>query len=320
MNYYVTLFDSHYLTRGICLYESLVKCSKTDFRLVVIAMNDKCAELLNRLSLQKMIVVPLSDFEDEELLSVKMTRSRAEYCWSSTAKSIIYVFDNFNAKECTYIDADIMFFEDPEILIKQIPEDKSVMITEHRYTLEYDQTTTSGKYCVQFMYFKRDNNGLKALYWWKDRCIEWCGSQTTDGKMGDQMYLDDWMERFEGIYEMENLGGGIAPWNVQQYKFNLVNDKIEFYHMNSKETGNVIFYHFHAIEFFDKDVVRLCPAFYWIPDTAISCIYKYYIRQLHEICDKYEIVDISYSNADIFRSDENKLCHEKNFYNFSLFL
>ncbi len=320
MKYYVTLFDSHYLTRGLCLYDSLCNCCVDDFTLVVITMDEECNRVLKALGLDKMTVVSLDEFEDDELLSVKSSRSKAEYCWSSTAKSIIYVLEKFDAEDCTYIDADIMFFSDPEEILNQIPKDKSVMITEHRYTPEYDQSGASGKYCVQFMFFRKDENGLKALYWWKDRCIEWCGAVPTDGKMGDQMYLNDWPDRFDGIYVMEHLGGGIAPWNVQQYSFTDENNKIRFYHKESESSGNVVFYHFHAIEFFNKDVVRLCPAYYHLPDTSIAFLYKEYVRRINKVINTVDLHDGVYSNSGSFRDGVDNLQHDKNFYNFSLFL
>ncbi|MFN3270416.1 MAG: hypothetical protein ACK42G_07510, partial [Candidatus Kapaibacteriota bacterium] len=42
----------------------------------------------------------------------------------------------------------------------------------------------------------------------------------------DQLYLDDWTERFKGVHVMKHLGGGLAAWNVQQYEFKNENEKI----------------------------------------------------------------------------------------------
>ena len=33
--------------------------------------------------------------------------------------------------------------------------------------------------------------GLKALKWWRDRCLEWCYARIEDGKFGDQFYIED---------------------------------------------------------------------------------------------------------------------------------
>jgi hypothetical protein len=55
-----------------------------------------------------------------------------------------------------YLDADLYFFNDPKILIKELGND-DLLITEHRYTKKYDQSFNSGKYCVQFMIFKNNS-------------------------------------------------------------------------------------------------------------------------------------------------------------------
>lgn len=322
MKYYVTLFDSKYMLRGMTLYESLIKHSKEEFLLVVIAFDDVCYRKLVELNLPAAEIVLIDDFEDDELRTVKPTRTRAEYCWTCTAKSILYVFDKYECEECTYIDSDVCFFADPQILLDEAYE-YSVMITEHRYTPEYDQTEISGKYCVQFMYFKNDKKGLETLTWWKDRCIEWCGAIPQDGKLGDQKYLDDWVDRFSSVHEMQNLGGGIAPWNVQQYTFFEKDGVIRYKHISSQNVnGVVVFYHFHQINFFDKDVVKLTSAYYRIPDTAVALIYKTYIRLMMGVRRKYclEIIDDQNRKEEIYRSDIDRLQHERNLYNISLFV
>ena len=322
MKYYVTLFDSKYMLRGMTLYESLIKHSKEEFLLVVIAFDDVCYRKLVELNLPAAEIVLIDDFEDDELRTVKPTRTRAEYCWTCTAKSILYVFDKYECEECTYIDSDICFFADPQILLDETDE-YSVMITEHRYTPEYDQTEISGKYCVQFMYFKNDKKGLETLTWWKDRCIEWCGAIPQDGKLGEQKYLDDWIDRFSSVHEMQNLGGGIAPWNVQQYTFFEKDGVIRYKHISSQNVnGVVVFYHFHQINFFDKDVVKLTSAYYRIPDTAVALIYKTYIRLMMGVRRKYclEIIDDQNRKEEIYRSDIDRLQHERNLYNISLFV
>lgn len=319
--HYVTLFDSKYLLRGLALYESLCLTTK-NFVLHMIAFDPECYEKLTSLNLKNADIISLEEFEDEELLSVKETRSKGEYCWTSTAKSILYVLDKEQCSDCTYLDSDLYFFHDPEFLIAEIPKEKSVLITEHRYTPEYDQTEVSGKYCVQFMFFKNDEKGRNALTWWKDRCIEWCYATPEDGKLGDQKYLDDWMVRFEGIHELRHLGGGIAPWNIQQYNFYREDTGIKFFHQKTGIRDNVIFYHFHRLEFFEQDVVRLTSDLYKIPSSGLHTIYKDYIRKCAGLCYKYNLYDNIHlwRNESTYFSDVETMFYDKNFFAHSLFL
>ena len=214
---FCTLFDSNYLSRGIACYRSLEK-HYGDFHLYIFAFDEKSYSILKKLEFKKATIISLKEFEDEELLTVKPTRSIAEYCWTSTSSTILYVLKNFNVDNCTYIDSDIFFYSSPKEIFDEMG-DKSILLTEHRYSPRYNKELKAGKYCVQFVTFKNDERGLKALNWWRDRCIEWCYNRFEDGKFGDQLYLDDWTERFEGVHVMQNLGGGLAAWNIQQYKF-----------------------------------------------------------------------------------------------------
>lgn len=320
-NYFVTLFDSHYLSRGLILYESL-KGVADNFHLFILAIDEICFEKLSRLNLEETTIISMKDFEDEELKRIKEERLRSEFCWSCTAKSILYVLKKYNVPSCTYIDSDLCFFEDPQILLDEMDESKNVMITEHRYTTEYDQEDVSGKYCVQFMNFKNNEEGHRVLQWWSDRCIEWCYAIPEEGKCGDQKYLDDWVKRFHGVHELQHLGGGVAPWNVQQYSFKSINKQIYLSCIEDSKQFPLVFYHFHKLVFFDKDVVKLTSAFYQIPDTAISFIYKKYVRLSDYVCNKYELWESSnvWRNEEIYKSDINKLKHEHHYYNYSLFL
>lgn len=319
---FVTLFDSAYLLRGLALYESLVQL-KIDFTLYVIAFDEDCFNKLKSYSLEHMVVISLEEFEDPELLEVKPTRSKGEYCWTCSAKSILYILNTYDVDMCTYIDSDLYFFNDPKTLIGELSEKESVLITEHRYSSYCEHSIVNGKYCVQFMTFKKDTNGMKVLNWWKDRCLEWCYARSEDGKFGDQKYLDDWCERFEGVHELQHIGGGVAPWNVNQYTFSKSEECIMQKELASGNELPLIFYHYHGMELFDKDVVRLAPKGYLLPDTAITYIYKKYIKTLDELCNKYGLWDNRkvYRLEKTFNSDDmDALMHESNFYHYSLFV
>lgn len=268
---FCTLFNSYYLSRGLALYRSLEEhCSR--FHLYIYAFDDLSFEILHSLNLKHATIISLTELEDSTLLSVKPLRSVGEYCWTCTPSAIKHAIDTYNLDACTYLDADLYFFSDPSVLIEEIGN-KSVLITEHRYTPEYDQSATSGIFCVQFMTFKNDIYGINVLNWWREACIDWCYARFEDGKFGDQKYLDDWPTRFKKVHVLENLGGGVAPWNVQQY--DLANGDI-----------NVIFYHFHALKFLKKNRVDLGG--YRISIQVLCDIYNPYLSHLESIENELE--------------------------------
>lgn len=271
---YCTLFDSLYLSRALTMYDSLQRnCS--DFNLYIFPFDDKSEQILRNLKLQGVIIISLSDFENEDLLKVKGSRSKGEYCWTCTPSIILFCIERFNLTHCTYIDADLYFFSDPNILVDEMG-DKSVLITEHRYTKRYDQSATSGIYCVQFITFKNDQNGLAALKWWSERCLEWCYARFEDGKFGDQKYLDDWTERFAGIHVLRHLGGGVAPWNVQQYEI-LKTDQDLFLKVMTELT-KLVFYHFHYVKSYENNQIDLGN--FKLSKAVLVNIYQPYLTKL----------------------------------------
>jgi hypothetical protein len=274
---YCTLFDSNYLTRGLAMYESLKKHSDS-FHLYIFAFDDRSNELLRRLNLEFVTVVSLQEFEDESLLAIKDSRSAGEYCWTCTPSIIKYSIEQYGLDSCTYLDADLYFFANPAVLIEEMGE-KSVLITEHGYTPEYDQSATSGIYCVQFMTFKNDTNGMNVLNWWRESCNAWCYARFEDGKFGDQKYLDDWTTRFDGVHVLQHLGGGVAPWNIQQYKL-------------EEKPFELVFYHFHNFKFLNGGKIDL--GIYKLKKSNLKFLYTPYVKHLFSIMKHLEVFGESY--------------------------
>ena len=283
MNYFCTLFDSNYLARGMAMYESLLQhCNQ--FTLYVFAFDERCRQLLHQLNLKNIVVISLEEFEDDKLLAIKKGRSKTEYCWTCTPSIILYCLKTYNIPVCTYLDADLYFFAAPDILLSELGQD-SVIITEHRYSPEYDLSIVSGKYCVQFMTIKHSEPGLRVLNWWRDACIEWCYNRHEKGKFGDQQYLDHWPTSFSGVHELQNLGGGVAPWNSQQYLFSKDdNDRFVGTKISTKDKFFVVFYHFHGFKIYSDGTVDLGP--YKLDTALINTIYKTYINHLVKIIKK----------------------------------
>jgi hypothetical protein len=315
MFYFITLFDKNYLSRGLALYQSLVEhCD--NFLLYILAMDTETEEYFKQENADNRTIISLSQIEAfyTELVEIKKERSRAEYCWTLTSYSIQYAIKNYNLESCTYIDADMFFYSDPKVLIEEAGNN-SVIITEHRYTPEYDQTKTSGKYCVQFMYFKNDVYGSEVLEWWRQRCKEWCYAKFDDGKFGDQKYLDDWTTRFKGVYVLRHIGCGIAPWNMQQYEFFIRENKIIVSDEITKEQRELIFVHYHGLKkIIHHGEIAWYLGSYNISNNYKNVLYKSYINKLLNIEKELEsnLVSPVYNENIILQKEPFLLFYIKN--------
>jgi hypothetical protein len=287
---FCTLFDTHYFSRGLALYYSL-EMNCPDFHIYIFAFDQKAYDILSGMDLKKATIISLKDFEDEELLRIKPTRSVAEYCWTCTSSTILYVLQKYNVDSCTYLDADLFFYSSPAPLFDEMGKD-SILITEHRYSPQYNKEIKAGKYCVQFIMFRNNLDGLAALKWWRERCIEWCYARYEDGKFGDQLYLDDWTERFTGVHVLQHLGGGLAAWNIQQYSFQTLNNKIIGTVIATGNKFEAVFYHFHYFKFFTNGKIELGRR--TLTENVLNTFYKPYIRFLEEIKSKISIVNNSF--------------------------
>ncbi len=286
------------------MLESLKKFQK-NARLYVFAFDQNCFEILKKINDPNIIPISLNEFEDSELLKVKSTRSRAEYCWTSTPSTIKYVFDNFKEAECTYLDADLLFLNSPEIILKELKENQSVLITPHFYTKEYDQSTERGIYCVQFMHFKNQADSYKVLSDWRKDCLAWCYARVEEGKFGDQKYLDYWEKKYNCIHSLSIKQLCLAPWNIQQFK--LEKNKEDFWVLD-KQTGSKtkpVFFHFHGVKLYEKNNWIPAPKSYRIGSDFLSWFYKPYAEQLLKIDESLKgLINPKYGSLNQYYFDK----------------
>ncbi len=241
MRVYCTYFDHHYLPRGLALYESLCRAGG-GFELWVLCLSDACRTWLENQALPGLRLVHLPDLEaaDPELLAVKPTRTIVEYYFTSTPCLVRYVLNQADAVDLvTYLDSDLYFFRDPEPVFDEIG-DRSVAIIPHRFGPAYRHLESTGIYNVGWVTFRRDAHGLACLNWWRDRCLEWCYDRAEEGRYGDQKYLDQWPERFQGVAVLKNKGANLAPWNLGNFTLSHRAGRVWV------EEDELVFFHYHG--------------------------------------------------------------------------
>lgn len=266
MEHYVTLFDSLFLPQGIALHTSMERHVK-DYTLWILCVDDQAHEILYKLNLPNVRLLQLSKLETADLLTVKPLRTKGEYCWTLTPFAPRFVFEaDVNVTRVTYLDADLWFRKNPAAIFREFESSgKQVLITDHAYAPQYDQSATSGQYCVQFMTFNRDGGEI-VRKWWEERCVEWCFARFENGKFGDQKYLDDWPERFiNTVHVMQNKEWILAPWSAARYPY-----------------GNSILWHFHDVRVANKsnNIQTVVWYGYLIPKETKNNIYVNYFKDL----------------------------------------
>jgi hypothetical protein len=268
------------------MYESLLACTE-EFHLYIFAFDDISLRILDELKLQKVTVISLHEFETQEQLEVKGVRSRAEYCWTCTPSTISYILYNYDIPCCTYLDSDLFFYSDPSVLIEEMFSfNKNVLITEHGFSplAKLYEKKRAGRFCVQFVTFTREQNSLDVLEKWRLQCIEWCYARHEDGRFGDQKYLDEWPDKYKNVHILKHLGGGVAPWNLQQYRFNINGKTITGIVKKTGSDFKVIFYHFQYVKFLERGYYDI--GWYLITLKLKRLFYFPYIKKIEEIEDR----------------------------------
>ena len=270
IEHFVTLFDSRFLLLGLTLHASLQKVAP-DSHLWVICIDELVDEQIKKLNLENISTIPLWTIETDELKKVKPTRTVGEYCWTLTPFAPKAVFDMApDAERVTYLDSDLFFFSNPDKFFYEFESSKKhVLITEHAYAPELDRTSQSGRFCVQFMTFRRTQESFGVMKWWQDRCIEWCFDRNEDGKFGDQKYLDQWPKLFPNeVHILSQVDKTLAPWNVDYFLSQYPVDHTP------------VFYHFQSFRIVSDKLARLYVGVS-LSDNAFR-LYKYYLIAINK--------------------------------------
>ena len=291
MEHFVTLFNILFLPQGLALHMSMERHVR-EYMLWILCVDDETYKVLGHLDLPNVRRLKLSDLETPELLDVKPGRTIGEYCWTLTPFAPRFVFEtDSSVKRVTYIDADLWFRKQPEPIFNELDASgKYILITDHAYAPEYDQSATSGQYCVQFMTFKL-NRGEAVRKWWEERCVDWCFARYEEGKFGDQKYLDDWPERFgDLVHVLRNKELALAPWNASRFPY-----------------GSAVFYHFHGLRLVSEFQAEIGN--YFLPDGLKHNIYLPYCSDLRNALQQLEKVGVT------FQSQTDSIGFAKRYYN-----
>ena len=213
--HFCTLFDKGFLFKGLALHDSLMRHT-SDFTLWILCMDEESHTTLTKLSLRNVRLLTLRDVEDEELKIAKKNRSPRKYCFTLSPSLPLYILKNNNVESIAYLDADLYFFNSPEVVYEEMGDGSIMIIPQHLGPTRKDKEKEVGKYNVGMLIFRKDKNGLACLEWWREQCLLYCDDQIKPGHYDDQKFLDYFEEKFKGVYVLKNRGANLAPWNIER--------------------------------------------------------------------------------------------------------
>jgi len=286
---FCTLFDSNYLLKGVAMLRTL-KQHCPGAHVHVLCMDEQTQTILTQLGMPYITCIPLSKLEDDALLAAKKDRSVAEYCWTLSSSLPWYVLQhNPQIDFITYVDSDLLFYSPVQPLFDEIGA-SSVAIIEHRFTPRLQHLEVNGRFCVEWVSFRRDVEGMACLERWRQQCIEWCYYRLEDKRMGDQKYLDEWPQRYASLHILQHVGAGVAPWNYAQYRFDQ--------NLQGQITVNgvpLLFYHFHQFQLLDNGKFDRLSTFYTSECQEPLTVYEAYETTLRSTLQDVRVVAPGFS-------------------------
>lgn len=280
---FCTLFDMRYATRALAMLESLEERCSAPKAITILAMDDQVPQLLAKLGRPDWKILHVPDLSDTELNELERTRPRREFCWTCAPALVHHMITaSPEADLVIYVDADLLFFDDPVVLLEELGERGNILIHEHRFSpdrIDYEQS--SGRFNVGFVAIRVGEEARACIARWRGQVIERCELDPDNGYCGDQGYLNEWPERYPGLRVMRNIGGGVAPWNLNSY---CIDGDPAAPRVNGIP---MIFFHYHAFRTVAVGRfghVAAMPAWgYDIPASIRRLLFADYARRLRRL-------------------------------------
>ncbi len=281
---YCTVYSKEYVYMGLILYNSLLKYDQ-DFYLYIFFMDDEALEIMKSMNLERAVLISLKDVEaeDQELSYTKNSRTDKEYSWTIKGSAMLYLLKHMaDLEHIVWLDGDLKFLSDPQPIFDEF-EKCSILLTEEKYTGPYEYLSKIyGVYQLGFIGFKRDENAIECLKWYRERLLEWCYENPDEGKWSDQRYAVDWPVRYKNVGIVQNLGVNLTPFILYRFQ---QEGKCLVHRMEDgvyTDDTKIIFFHYYGFKYYDGNEFDLCRHWAKFSDDTLSILYLDYIYSVNE--------------------------------------
>jgi hypothetical protein len=286
-HYYCSTFSKGYAYRGLLLYNSLLRWDQ-DFHFFIICLDDEVKKLYDQMNLKNATLLSMAAVENEDrpLLAVRETRNDQEYAWTSKASVMLHILKHFRETDhIIWLDGDTYFFSNPEPIFAEWG-DYSILLTEGRWAkTDKHKIDRYGRYNTGFMGFRRDKHALQCLDWFRSRLLEWCYSKHENNLWSDQVYVNDWLKRFNQVGVIKSMGVNVTPPMIMGSE---VTRDGNFVYVNG---DRLVFYHYSQFGYYDGNEFELCSFVKHFSDDVVKWIYLPYIRASNDIMEQIRNAD-----------------------------
>jgi putative methyltransferase (TIGR04325 family) len=242
IRHYCSYFDHNYLPRALLLIDSL-RAQGAAFHVHALCLSELCATIMTELALPDVSIIELATFERHypELHGVKSERTPLEYIFTMTPFLPSYCLETTEGlDEITYLDSDLYFYDDPELVFAEIG-DRSIGIIPHRFSANRADHRPFGEFNVGWVTFRMTPEGRRCLTEYRRNCLDWCSERPDNGRFADQGYLNSWPQDYAGVAVIGHKGANVANYNVDNYAVSEHDGRFWC------DDQPLIFYHFHAV-------------------------------------------------------------------------
>lgn len=168
-----------------------------------------------------------------------------------------YLFKSFNENIFAYLDPDLFFYKNIEIVVKELG-DSSVLLTPHilnSVTLDSHPSESVflnyGLYNLGFLMLRKDYIANQILDWWEERTLKIGYDNPSKGLFVDQLWMNLTPIYFENVKISRHIGLNTAYWNLTERSISSKND---YYFLN--ETEELVFFHFSSFDHSMKELSK----------------------------------------------------------------
>lgn len=286
---FATLFSSAYLLQGLALVDSLIE-KYPESKIYLALLDDfTISTFREKYSNSSRVIFDNSSIKKKYEKRIRNSERISEVIFSLKPDVISEAMLNVKGEMYFYCDADLYFFN--RFNFEKLTQD--VVLTEHLFQNNLAGHSVYGKFNGGLVGFSKSLDSLKCLEWWKNKCRESTAHDPLKGIVGDQKYLENFLDLVPSIKVMKTPSMNQSVWMF---------DDDSCVSNGPKVNGQLVYsYHFHRLrpfKFVFKTGINQYGNIKCRPDVY-KFIYKPYLIELEKQKKSIKTIDLKFPKLNL---------------------